>query len=285
MDCMGKLIWLASYPKSGNTWMRAFLTNLMTNAERPVGIDDLGTLAIGDSEPGRYETLSGKQAADLTPDDVAALRPRVHAQIAAEHPDTRFAKIHSAMMQLAGQPTVNMAVTAGAIYIARNPLDVAVSFSHHLGAGIDDIIELMGRDNALTDSTGVAISELIGSWSQHVLSWTAHPSPGLHVVRYEDMLAKPQKTFGGVVKFLGLDAPRCRIERAIHHASFKVLRNQEDKSGFRERSEKAERFFRSGRAGGWRDALSSAQVEAITERHREQMARFGYLDALQEGAR
>ena len=138
---MGNLIWLASYPKSGNTWMRAFLTNLMTNAERPAGINELGAVAIGDSEPGRYERLSGKVASELDAAAVAALRPKVQAQIAAELPSTRFVKIHSAMMQTAGHPSVNMQVTAGAIYIVRNPLDVALSFAHHLGSSVDDVIE------------------------------------------------------------------------------------------------------------------------------------------------
>ncbi len=277
MVSMGNLIWLASYPKSGNTWMRAFLTNLMTNAERPAGINDLGTVAIGDSEPRRYEHLSGRSAAELDPAAVAALRPQVQALIAAEQPSSRFVKIHSAMMQASGHPSVNMQVTAGAIYVVRNPLDVALSFAHHLGSSVDDIIDLMARDNAMTDTTSVAVSELIGSWSQHVESWTARPNPGLHVVRYEDMLERPQTAFGNVAKFLQLKTPRARLERAIRHASFKVLRNQEDRSGFQERSEHAERFFRSGQAGGWRTELNQQQVDAIVTRHREQMARFGYL--------
>ncbi len=283
MVSMGNLIWLASYPKSGNTWMRAFLTNLMTNAERPAGINELGAVAIGDSEPGRYERLSGKVASELDAAAVAALRPKVQAQIAAELPSTRFVKIHSAMMQTAGHPSVNMQVTAGAIYIVRNPLDVALSFAHHLGSTVDDVIDLMARDNTVTDSTPVAVSELIGSWSQHVASWTARPNPGLHVVRYEDMLSGPQSAFGKVVKFLQLQAPRPRIDKAIRHASFKVLRNQEERDGFRERSEHADHFFRSGKAGGWRDTLSPKQVSAIVDRHGEQMARFGYLPESRQG--
>ena len=109
------------------------------------------------------------------------------------------------------------------------------------------------------------------------MSWTARPNPGLHVVRYEDMLERPQNAFGNIVKFLRLDATRQRIDKAIRHASFKVLRNQEERDGFHERSEHAERFFRSGKAGAWRDALTPRQVAAVVERHSKQMARFGYL--------
>ncbi|MBT5434019.1 MAG: sulfotransferase domain-containing protein [Alphaproteobacteria bacterium] len=275
---MGNLVWLASYPKSGNTWLRAFLTNLMTNAERPVTLDELGRLTAGDAEPSRYVALAGKPIEALDSATVAALRPRVQAQLAAESAETRFVKTHSALMGAHGVPSINLQITAGAIYVVRDPRDVAVSFGHHLGRPLDDIIELMGRDNAVTDSTPAAVSELIGSWSQHVASWTAQTNPALHVVRYEDMLARPQKAFGGIAGFLGLKPPRGRIERAIRHASFKVLRGQEDKNGFRERSEHSDSFFRAGVAGQWRDVMTPEQIRRIGQQHHEQMARFEYLD-------
>src|SRR5690606_20632419 len=120
------------------------------------------------------------------------------------------------------------------------------------------------------------VYELHGSWSLNVESWTARPSPGLHVVRYEDMLAAPLKTFGGIVAFLRLPPDRRRLERAIRHSSFRVLQEQEKRHGFKERSLKSERFFRAGKAGEGRKRLTPEQVEALAAAHRAQMARFGY---------
>jgi hypothetical protein len=109
-----------------------------------------------------------------------------------------------------------------------------------------------------------------------VLSWTNQPGPWLHIIRYEDMLKKPVVAFSRVARFLGLNPPRDRLERAIERASFKSLRAQEDAKGFRERSFKAEKFFRVGKAGQWRTALSKAQIDRVAEAHKEQMERFGY---------
>jgi len=273
---MGKIVWLASYPKSGNTWMRAFLHNLLADAARPFDINRLGELTGGDVEARLYEELAGQSATGLSPEQIAALRPAVQERLAAEAPGSRFVKTHSAMLNLAGIPAINLSVTAGAIYIVRDPRDVALSFAHHLGRPVDDVVELMARENAMSDSVPGMVADFLGSWSQHVLGWTARPSPGLHVVRYEDMLAEPQRSFGAVAAFLRLEARRERLERAIRHASFKVLAGQETRAGFREKSAAAERFFRSGRAGGWRDALTADQVARIEADHAVQMARFGY---------
>ncbi len=274
---MGNLIWLASYPKSGNTWLRAFLHNLMLASERPHDINRLGEVTGGDVEPSRYTVLAGRPAGELSSNDVAALRSRVQAQLAAEAQGTRFVKTHSAVLDVAGHPTFNMAVTAGAIYVVRNPLDVVVSFSHHLGEPFDRIIDLMALDYANTSTSPDMMIDFIGSWSQHVDSWTGRPNRGLHIMRYEDMLDRPQKTFGDLVKFLGTSAPRKRIDTAIRHASFNVLRKQEDNAGFRERSAHTDRFFRSGTKDQWRGQLNSDQVERVVGAHREQMARFSYL--------
>jgi len=274
---MGKIVWLASYPKSGNTWMRAFLHNLLTNAARPWDINRLGELTGGDVDTGHYEALAGRPATSLTPHEIAALRPRVQEHLAAASPGSRFVKTHSASLSVKGIPTINMAVTAGTIYIVRDPRDVAVSFAHHLGATLDDTIALMARDNAMSDVGPDLVADFIGSWSQHVESWTARPGPGLHVVRYEDMLTSPQRSFAAVARFLQLEPGRTRLERAVRHASFKVLANQERRGGFHERSRNADRFFRSGTAGGWRTVLSADQQRRIVDRHHVQMGRFGYL--------
>jgi hypothetical protein len=101
----------------------------------------------------------------------------------------------------------------------------------------------------------------------------------LHVVRYEDMQRKPWETFAGIARFLGLKPPRPRIERAIRQSSFKVLQEQERRSGFIEKSPLAERFFRQGTMDQWRTVLTPEQIRAIVEVHRAQMERFGYVPA------
>ncbi len=90
------------------------------------------------------------------------------------------------------------------------------------------------------------------------------------------MLNKPVVAFSRVARFLGLNPERARLDRAIERSSFKSLRAQEDEKGFRERSYKAEKFFRVGKAGQWRTALSKPQIDRMVEANKEQMERFGY---------
>lgn len=275
---MGNLVWLASYPKSGNTWMRAFLHNLFRDPSQPMNINQLaGSLSQGESSLGWYRLIDSRPVSAWTVEDISRMRPMVHKLIAQGQEGSIFCKTHNALVTVRGQPTVNQAVSGGAIYIVRNPLDVVISFADFQGVTIDVAIAIMATPNFETPIGERNASEILGSWSQHVESWTGNENPRLHIVRYEDLIASPTRTFGEVTKFLGLKTSRDRLERAIKNSSFKVLQNQEQKFGFAERPAHQERFFRKGTSGQWRKELSDEQVARICETQREQMARFGYL--------
>lgn len=274
---MGALIWLASYPKSGNTWMRSFLHNLFRNASAPVSINELDDFCLGESDAAWYAPRSPRPLAELGLDEIARLRPVVHRDFTLAFPDSVFVKTHNYLGEWFGVPLHNMEVTAGGIYVLRNPLDVAISLSHHFGETIDEAIAHLADEGAGTPVTGKHVPEVHRSWSTHVASWTAVPNPQLLVLRYEDLLLKPKKYFKKVAQFLGLKPPQERLERAIRNSSFKALKAQEQKTGFKERSDKADAFFREGRAEQWRDVLTPDQVRRIIADHHAQMARFGYI--------
>ena len=98
-----------------------------------------------------------------------------------------------------------------------------------------------------------------------------------HRFFYEDMLAKPEKTFSRLVNHLLLDATSDQIQEAIERSSFNKMKEQEEKEGFREKPKEAKQFFREGRAGQWKQILTPAQIKKIVKDHGEQMKRFGYL--------
>ena len=274
---MGNIMWLASYPKSGNTWLRAFLHNFLRDPARSYDINALSHFTMGDSQLSWYQQIDPRPPSDYTQDDVRRMRPQVHRAMTQAFPDTVFVKTHNALLLDEGHPLVTMEVTAGAIYIVRNPLDVVVSYSHHLAFTIDQTIDLLARENAASDTNEKNVYEVMGSWSQNVDTWTRTASPQLHVVRYEDLLERPRQSFGGIVRFLGIEAPRDRLDKAIKLSSFRVLKEQEKRNGFIERPEVAPAFFREGRAGQWRDRLTPAQVDRVLSIHHLQMERFGYV--------
>jgi len=276
---MGNIVWLASYPKSGNTWLRAFLANLMANRPTAVPLAELPRYAALDADPDLYSRIAGRPSTQLDFDQICALRPQVHAAIAAAAPRTVFVKTHSMAGVHNGVPLLTPSVSAGAIYVVRNPLDVVVSMSHHFALTLDAAIAYLGDVRSATENTTLFTSEFLGSWSQHVASWAQLEGPRILVLRYEDLIENPQKAFGKVARLVGLGTDRARIERAIGHANFASLAGMEKRDGFIEAAGDHARFFRSGRSNQWREALTRDQVRRVLEDHRGQMQRFRYVPA------
>ena len=276
---MPGIIWLASYPKSGNTWMRAFLANVLSDSQRPILINDLPNHILGDGFVHHYESFSGRKVDDLSDEEIAALRPKVHEWFAASRGKDVFVKTHSMIGTIAGTPLISPGATAGAIYIVRNPFDVAISFSHHFQIDLQRAVDSLCEQNYYLPGTDQLMVQFLGSWSRHINGWTKAPGLQLHLVRYEDMVQKPLKAFGQVVEFLQLPIRRDHLRRAIEFSSFRELAKQEDTEDFVEsRPDSDVKFFRAGRVGSWRDQLSEAQVRQLIDAHGETMRRMGYLD-------
>jgi hypothetical protein len=275
----GGLVWLASFPKSGNTWTSHFLHSLIRASDRPHDINAMNTLTTGDSAAMWYRPCLEKPIEECSEDEIAEARPKAIKRIAESTDGLVFVKTHNALVSHHGTPMIEPSVTAGAIYIVRNPLDVAISYASFMNVGIDHAIELMNTEGAVVPTNAKHAYEYRGSWSEHVWSWTRRSVRQLHVMRYEDMLEKPIETFSGLARFLRIAATRGAIESAIQASSFERLKEQEDEAGFRERPETAERFFREGRSGQWGEVLTRAQIDAVVSSHRDEMARFGYSAA------
>jgi hypothetical protein len=107
--------------------------------------------------------------------------------------------------------------------------------------------------------------------------WTRHPNPRLLVVRYEDLLAQPQSSFGKVVGFLGDQPDPARLDRAIAFSAFAALQAQEAEHGYvADGADSTAPFFRTGKAGQWREILTTAQRLRLETDHAAMMEKFGY---------
>jgi hypothetical protein len=274
---MGKIVWLASYPKSGTTWLRAFLHNFLRQPAEPYDINRLADFSATDADAALYRHYDPRPASQYSLAEVQHLRPLVHRDLTQAFPDLVFVKTHNAMLKLLDVPLMTPELTAGAVYLIRDPRDVALSYSRHLGIGIDAAIEFMANPDAGTGGDDAHVYERLSSWSGHVQSWTKRPNPRLLILRYEELLANPTEGFGRLIRFLGAAPPADKLDRAIRFSGFDVLQAQEAATGFKERPQSAERFFNEGRSGGWRNALSSAQAARIERDHAAQMQRWGYL--------
>lgn len=285
--CPERLVWLASYPSSGNTWVRAMLVALLHRNGAELDINGLGAIPTA-AQRSLLDRFGGVETADLRWDEIQNLRPAAYRAVARAIEETRFLKIHDHLGATpGGEPLVPVDGTRGAVYIVRNPLDVVASFANHFGKSLDEAIRAMA-DPSFTLSPAskgfhVQVPQTVGGWSHHVGSWVERAPFPVHTVRYEDLLAAPVDTFLGVVRFAGFSHSREEVAWAVEAAAFERLRAQEGAGGFRERAATTRRFFRHGRAGGWREELTPRQVEAVVREHGEVMRRFGYLPDESEG--
>lgn len=278
------IVWIASYPKSGNTWLRIFLHHLIRiRSGRSVGEGELDRVSItAPNVSGRvdlFEKFMGKPVAGAGMRDIVVARPKVQEQMAREANGILIVKTHSVMGRVFDVPLINLGVSVGAIYVVRNPLDVVLSMADFLSKPIDGAITSMGAPLNASPSTADQAAEIWGTWSENVRSWTTNPPSVIKVVRYEDMIDEPTTTFTAIAEHMRFGATPAEIEEAVFHSSFDQVSRHERESGFAERPPSIERFFRVGRAGQWKERLTPEQIDRIVADHREQMARFGYLPA------
>jgi hypothetical protein len=276
-----KIIWIASYPKSGNTWVRVLLHNLLRGMSEPnseaMDINRLDESAASEILGAPYARLLGKPVSEASEREIAELRPCVQARLAASRPQPFLVKTHLCLCNEWQTPTINLDATLAAVYIVRSPLDVAISYAHHSGISIDATIAGMAASGFRAPGTSNNVYIVLGSWSENVASWIGLDKRPVHMLRYEDLLTNPLRPLTTLARFLGLEPDDDQLKAAIAKSSFAEMCRQEAENGFKERPLTAKAFFREGRAGQWRDVLTPAQIAEIIRAHEPMMQRFGYL--------
>ncbi len=282
IENMGNIIWLASYPKSGNTWMRIPLTNYLRDADEPADINSLGTGGPIASARQAFDDHVGIEASDLTEAEIERYRPFVYDQISEAAEETVFLRIHDAFTYTReGYPLISKAATKGVIYLTRNPLDVAVSYAHHSNIPVKKAVKAMGKsEHAFVSNPDRLHNQLVQrllTWSGHVKSWLDEPDLDVQVVRYEDMKATTAEAFVKVIRFADLEEDGERVAKAVKFSEFKQIQKQEQEQGFGEKMPRLESFFPKGEVGSWREQLTEDMIQKLIDDHGDVMKRFGYV--------
>lgn len=137
---MNNIVWLASYPKSGNTWFRIFLTNLLGEMDEPPDINHLNSTPIAGAR-GLLDDEVGIEASDLAHNEKDRLHASVYDHLSRDAKKPVFMKVHDAYTLVDGQKPLFPATAAKCIiYLIRHPLDIAISFAHHSGWDYDQPI-------------------------------------------------------------------------------------------------------------------------------------------------
>jgi hypothetical protein len=270
------LVWLASYPKSGNTWLRAFLANYFIEGAEPVSINEMQKVSFGDSSAPAYADLGHCNPMMLTPAQVAALRER-HLERVSGNAPTNFVKTHNANIRLSGRWLIPPRLTRAAVYIIRDPRDMVLSYADHFDLDLAAAAAVIASPQNRVPTNSRTVMQFLGNWSDHVRGWVRARDFRVLPLRYEDMLADPASQFERVLRLIGAPVDAGVLAQATRFSSFEVLAAQEAAAGFREKGGTQARFFRKGVRGQWRDALPEDIVARIAADHGEVMKRFGYL--------
>jgi hypothetical protein len=283
MSDLRRIIWLASYPKSGNTWMRSLLAHYFMPPGQAPDINNLRRFTTADVRQDFFDAANGGPFAGQGLEDWLRVRPQALRLIAGSKPGTHFVKTHCQAVKFMGQDLIPPEVTVGAVYVLRNPFDLAPSFARHQGADIDTAIDrLMNPETLMGTPTG--IFDAMGRWDAHIRAWTGAPGLPRHVVRYEDLLDKPARVMRGLLDFLSVKPDSAKLAKAIKATTFEAMKTQEETQGFLEKPAGMQAFFAKGQAGVWREDLTPAQVGRIREAFLPALEQW-YPEMLEETAR
>lgn len=260
-----KITWLASYPKSGNTWVRLLLNAYI------YGNNDYNNMTVvtGDVSSYYYDSLSPIK--DLTREQSILLRPATLLHMLAKGAD--IVKTHNANNQLLGVELIPDILTKRAIYIVRDPRDIVISNANHFGTDIDKTIDklndpCLGLDNEPTLS-------YLNTWQNHVKSWENSTFPTL-IIKYEDLWLDTDKELSKILKFIDIEPETERLKTAIELCKFERMRDKENVEPFKEKSKYQETFFNTC-GSNWKNVLTKRQSAEIEGNCIEVMLKYEYI--------
>ena len=276
------IIWLASYPKSGNTWLRMFLKSYFLRSDERLSLES----SILDNF--KAQGFPNQAILDHLKVDYYKFEEIVKNWEAMQdyinlNNKTNYIKTHNAMVTVGSYKFTTTRNTKGIIYIVRDPRDVLVSLSHHMGIDYEKTFEhLSSSYNFEYPSSGDKRYKktLMGAWSDHYRSWKNFKSCKTLIVKYEDMVLDEYNTFKKIIKYLtevdGAEYKEEKLIKALKQTQFDELQKMEKNEGFSEKG-KGELFFRKGKIGEWEKDLSVNLIKKIEKMFSKEMIELGYL--------
>lgn len=278
-----KFIWVCSYPKSGNTWMRHLLQEYY---KRVHGMEPHDT---SDRSPYWYQCVSPIPLSAITPDQTMQIRPAAMAHLTLFYSQTKptnpvcIVKSHMLNGHTAGVANFSPMWVDYAIYITRDPRDIVPSWAHHMGESHADAVTALGSNEvALGDPSGVhrlpVIHEPVSSWSEHVRSWIENPGVATIVTSYEEMHESALSVLAAIVKQIDGSVDIQAAREAVKECEFERLKEKEARGEIADQPAHSDRpFYRKGKVQHGAE-LSRALRRRVEKEHEEMMTKLGYLD-------
>jgi len=290
------IFWISSYPKSGNTLIRAILTGLFFSDDGKVSFQDMRNIALFETTR-RLNFIKSINKEDFyNLGDLRTLSKYWQKiQVNQELKITKgfgFLKTHSCLVSIKNNLFTSKDITKGYIYVIRDPRDLCISWAKHSNYSIDQSIDFLCNSLSVLKwinkskysimPKNIFPLQFISSWSEHVKSWTENDIdvPKL-IIKYEELITNKEMVIKKIIKFFnenfGMEISNSdtRLKNILKTTSFTYMKKLEDKNSFDE-SMPWSSFFREGKKGQWKDILSKAQQSKIEESLGEYMSLLGY---------
>ncbi len=285
------IIWLASYPKSGNTWLRFFIISLLMGKKVDLNLNHLKAII---SYPDKTH-FKGLLNDVLDIDEIA--KNWINSQNRINSDKTfKFFKTHNMFIKYKDYPFTDINNTLATVHIVRDPRNVITSLKNHYSlSNYQDAKKFLFYDNQILtpsererekylDKEKHPLPQIIGSWRAHYTSWKNMKKNYL-LVKYEDLIKNPLNEFTRITNFISkmlkIKFSNHQIKNAVNLSSFNNLQRMENKYGFTESSTNSEgkknKFFYLGPNNDWNKILEKELIEEINKKYATEMLELGYL--------
>jgi len=275
------IIWLASYPKSGNTWIRGFITSLIYTNDGLSNLKNFKRIA-------QYPLKSHFLNLIDNFNDINKIKKYYHTTQDTINLDNKvkFLKTHNAMINIQGDNFSNTKNTLGVIHIVRDPRNIITSLKNHFFLkSYEEAREFLFDDKRIIrgdfGQPDFPIATLIASWNIHYYSWKQVQKNYL-LIRYEDLIKNPFEEFYKISNYLsnllGEKFSKKKIENSIQSNSFDRLKQQEKIEGFGEFvNNKNKSFFHLGPENNWKILLNKDLAKEIELKFKNEMKELNYI--------
>ena len=284
------IIWIASYPKSGNTWIRSLLCAYLFSKDGKFNFNLLGNIKQFSSKNflSSFKNPKKKQ--------IEIFENWIPSQtLINKDKKIHFFKTHNALCTINGNKFTDELNTKAAIYIVRDPRNIITSLSHHYEINLEESFQfLVNKKKTIfpIDFTALKVRDsyndvnVLGDWSGHYKSWKNIGFCPIKIIKYEDILTDTNGVFVSILEFLSkfieIKIEKNKIHESLNSTSFDALRKMEKEQGFVEsntsnKTKQKINFFNLGKKNSWEKILDKKIVEKINNAFKDEMRELNYL--------